>query len=300
MSYLKDKLIVKGPVAWMARNPVASNLLMIVLIVGGLFSAVTIKKEVFPDFALDYVSVSVSYPGASPEEVERGIVMVIEENLRGLEGVKEVTSRASEGYGSVTAEVIEGEDRQKVYQDIQQEVSRIRTFPEDAERPVVSLSGRHRDVIDFVLSGEVPESVMAEQAEIIKDRLLQHPGITQLSITGIRPYQITISPSQDTLRAYGLTLKDVASRVNALAVELPGGGIKTTSGEILLRMDERRDYGDQFAELPVITTADGSLVRLRDIAEIKDGFDRSRSTLLTGTAFVQSKWMSIALAIKHL
>ncbi len=273
MTYLKDKLISKGPVAWMARNPVASNLLMIVLLVGGLFSAATIKKEVFPDFALDFVTVSVSYPGASPEEVERGIVMVVEENLRGLEGVKEVTSRASEGSGSVTAEVLEGADRQKIYQDVQQEVSRITTFPEDAERPVVALSDRMRDVIDFVLYGNVPEEVMAEQAEIIKDRLLQHPGITKLSITGIRPYQITISPSQDTLRAYGLTLKDVAQRVNALAVELPGGGIKTTSGEILLRMDERNDYGNQFAELPIITTADGSLVRLRDIAEIKDGFD---------------------------
>lgn len=281
MTYKTDKLITKGPVAWMARNPVASNLLMIVLIVGGLVSASSIKKEVFPDFAIDYVTVSVSYPGASPEEVERGIVQVVEENLRGLEGVKEVTARASEGRGSVTAELIEDADRQKVYQDIQQEVSRIRTFPKDAERPVVSLSGRKRDVIDFVLYGDVSESVMAEQAEIIKDRLLQHPGITQLSVTGIRPYQITISPSQETLLAYGLTLKDVASRVNALAVELPGGGIKTSSGEILLRMDERRDYGSQFAELPVITGADGSIVRLRDIAEIKDGFDEESEHFVT-------------------
>ncbi|MDD2598144.1 MAG: efflux RND transporter permease subunit [Kiritimatiellae bacterium] len=273
MTDLKDKLIPKGPIAWMARNSVASSLMMVVLIVGGLFTGVTIKKEVFPDFELDFVTVSIAYPGASPEEVERGIVMVVEENLRGLEGVKEVTSRAQEGRASIIAEVLEGADRQKVYQDVQQEVSRITTFPEDAERPVVALSDRMRDVIDFVLYGDVPEEVMAEQAEIIRDRLLEHPGITQVSITGIRPYQITISPSQNTLRAHGLTLKDVAQRVNALAVELPGGGIKTTSGEILLRMDERHDYGNQFANLPVITTADGSLVRLRDIAEIKDGFD---------------------------
>ena len=278
--YKNDNTITKGPVAWMARNPVASNLLMIVLLVGGLLSATSIKKEVFPDFALDYVTVSVAYPGASPEEVERGIVMVVEENLRGLEGVKEVTARAQEGSGSVTAELIEGAERQKVYQDIQQEVSRIRTFPEDAERPVVSLSGRQRDVIDFVLYGDVSEEVLAEQAEIIKDRLLQHPGITKLSISGIRPYQITISPSRDTLRAYGLTLKDVAARVEALAVELPGGGVKTSSGEILLRMDERRDYGNQFAELPIITTDEGSVVRLRDIAQIKDGFDEESERFL--------------------
>jgi len=257
----------------MARNPVASNLVMLVAITGGLLTGFSIKKEVFPDFALDFVTVSVAYPGASPEEVERGIVTVIEENLRGQEGVKEVTASAIEGRGSVVAELMEGADRQKIYQDIQQEISRITTFPEDSERPVVALSLRRRDVLDFVLYGDVPEQVLAEQAEIIKDRLLENPGITQLSLTGIRPYQITISPSRDTLRAHGLTLKDIAARVNALAVELPGGGIKTTAGEILLRMDERRDYGDQFASLPVITGSDGSIVYLRDIAEIKDGFD---------------------------
>ncbi|MFO7936204.1 MAG: efflux RND transporter permease subunit [Kiritimatiellia bacterium] len=273
MTYKSDTTVPKGPIAWMARNPVASNLMMIVLLAGGLLSGIAVKKEVFPDFALDFVTVSVAYPGASPEEVERGIVMVVEENLRGLEGVKEVTARAQEGSGSVTAELIKGAERQKVYQDIQQEVSRIRTFPEDAERPVVSLSGRQRDVIDFVLYGNVPERVLAEQAEIIKDQLLLHPGVTKLSISGVRPYQITISPSRDTLRSYGLTLKDIAARVEALAVELPGGGVKTSSGEILLRMDERRDYGSQFAELPVITTDEGSIVRLRDIAQIKDGFD---------------------------
>lgn len=264
----------------MARNPVAANLLMFVILLGGLLSATSIKKEVFPDFALDYVTVSVAYPGASPEEVERGIVMVIEENLRGLEGVKEVTARAQEGLGSVTAELIEGAERQKVYQDIQQEVSRIRTFPEDAERPVVSLSGLQRDVIDFVLYGDVSEEVLAEQAEIIKDKLLHDPGITKLSISGIRPYQITISPSRDTLRAYGLTLKDIAARIEALAVELPGGGVKTSSGEILLRMDERRDYGSQFAELPIITADDGTVVRLRDMARIKDGFDEESERFL--------------------
>ncbi len=280
MTYSDDKTIARGPIAWMARNPVAANLFMIVLLIGGLFSVSTMKKEVFPDFALDFVTVSVAYPGAGPEEVERGIVMVIEENLRGLEGVKEVTSVAREGAGTVTAELIAGEDRQKIYQDIQQEVSRIRTFPEDAERPIVSLSGRQRDVLDFVIYGDVPETVLSEQAEIIKDRLLQHPGVTKLEISGIRPYQITVTPSRDTLRAYGVTLSDIADRVEALAVELPGGGIKTSSGEILLRMDERRDYGHQFAELPIITTPDGSIVRLRDIAEIQDGFDEESERFL--------------------
>jgi multidrug efflux pump subunit AcrB len=275
-----DKTTPRGPIAWMARNPVASNLLMIVMLVGGVLTSTSIKKEVFPDFELDFVTVAVDYPGASPEEVERGIVMVVEENLRGLEDVKEVTSVASEGRGTVTAELIEGCERQRVYQDIQQEVARIRTFPEDAERPIVALSSRQRDVIDFVLFGEVPENVLAKQAELIKDQLLEHPDITKLTISGVRPYQITISPSRDILRAYGLRLNDIAERVHALALELPGGGIKTTSGEILLRMDERRDYGSQFAALPIITTADGSVVRLRDMAEIKDGFDEENERFL--------------------
>jgi multidrug efflux pump subunit AcrB len=264
---------LRGPIAWMAGNSVAANLAMFVLIVGGLITAARIKKEVFPDFTLDTVTVSVSYPGASPEEVERGIILVVEENIRGIEGVKEVTSKGTEGRATISAELLEGSDAQKVYQDIQQEVDRITTFPEDAEKPTVEVAARRRGVLDLALYGDVPEKTLREQAELIRDRLLLDENITQVELTGVRDLEITISVSREALRKYGLTLSDVSNRIGNLALELPGGGIKTASGEILLRIKERRDYGEEFAKLPIITAADGTLVRLGDIAEVNDGFD---------------------------
>ena len=264
---------LRGVIAWMAGNPVAANLVMIILLAGGVMTAGRIKKEVFPDFIMDRVRISVPYPGASPEEVERGIILSVEEGIRGLVGVKEVTSKATEGRGSVTAELLEGAEAQKVYQDIQQQVDRITTFPEDAEEPTVELVARKRQVIDLALYGSVPDTVLREQAELIRDRLLQDKGITQVDLSGIRDYEITVFVSRDALRKYQLTLDEVARRIGGLALELPGGGIKTKGGEILLRMKERRDYGDQFAKLPIITGADGTVVLLGDIAEIRDGFN---------------------------
>jgi multidrug efflux pump subunit AcrB len=129
----------RGPIAWMVHNRVTPNLLMVFLLVGGLFMSTRIKQEVFPEFDLDIVRVSVPYPGASPEEVEQGIVLVVEENVRAIDGVKEVTATAAEGRGTVNIELREGTDSQKVYQEIKQAVDRIVTFPQDAERSEVVL-----------------------------------------------------------------------------------------------------------------------------------------------------------------
>ena len=262
-----------GFIGWMASNPVTANLIMLVLLVGGLIAAFRIKQEVFPDFDLDMVAVSVSYPGASPEEVERGIILSIEEGIRGLEGVDEVTSRATEGSGSVTAELMEDVDPQKVYQDIQQEVARITTFPEDAEEPVVALASRKREVLNTALHGEVSETVLREQAERLRERFLLDPDITQIKLSGIRDYEIAIFVPRENLAKYNTTLAAIAQTIDDLALELPGGGIRTKGGEILLRMSERRDYGAQFADLPVVTANDGTVVHLGDIATITEGFD---------------------------
>jgi multidrug efflux pump subunit AcrB len=269
----KHKNSAPGPIAWMARNSVTANLAMLVLLIGGIMTAVRIKKEVFPEFSLSMVNVSVSYSGASPEEVERGIVLAIEENIRGLEGVKKVTSRASEGRASITAELLEDADEQKVYQDIQQEVNSITTFPEDAETPTVALASHVREVLNVSLYGDVDPMVLREQAEALRDRFLLDENITQVELSGVSDYEIVVSVPRDNLSKYNLTLSDVATKIDALALELPGGGIKTDGGEILLRMKERRDYASQFANLPIITNNDGTVVTLDDIAEIKDAFD---------------------------
>jgi multidrug efflux pump subunit AcrB len=265
----------KGPIAWMAGHSVTANLLMLVLLVGGFFLGYHIKKEVFPDFELDQVQITVPYPGASPQEVERGIILAIEEAVQGLEGVNEVRASAREGVGTVTVEMIEGEDLQKLAQDIKSEVDRITSFPEEAEEPQVVIVSRKRYVVSLALYGDQSEAVLREYAEYLRDRLLQNPDITQVELVGVRNYEISVELSQDALRTYSLTLEEVAQRIGRTSVELPGGAVKTPGGDILVRVKERKDYGHEFGKIPIITANDGTQVLLEDIADIKDGFEET-------------------------
>ncbi|GBC63032.1 AcrB/AcrD/AcrF family protein [Desulfonema ishimotonii] len=270
---MTEKNTQGGAIAWMAGNSVAANLLMLVLLVGGLFCGTRIRQEVFPEFEMDFVTISVSYPGASPEEVEQGIILAVEEAVRGLDGVSEVTSSANEGRGSVTVEALLGADLQKLANDIQSEVDRVTSFPEDAEEPQVEIASRRRGVISVVIYGDPGERVLREVAETARDNMLRSPDVTQAELSAVRDFEISIEVPQEKLRAHNLTLGEVAERVGAASVELPGGGLKTPSGEVLVRMKERRDYGREFARIPVITRNDGTEVVLDDIATIIDGFE---------------------------
>ncbi len=265
----------KGAIVWMAGHSVTANLVMLVLLLGGLYMGIRIKKEVFPYFELDLVQITVPYPGASPQEVERGIILAIEEAVQGLEGVNEVRASAREGVGTVTVEMIEGENLQKLAQDIQSEVDRITSFPDEAEEPQVVIVSRKRYVVSLALYGDQSEGVLREYAEYLRDRLLQQPGITQVELTGVRNYEISVEIPQDTLRTHNLTLEEVAQRIGRTSMELPGGAVKALGGDILVRVKERRDYGHEFGKIPIITTNDGTQVLLEDIADIKDGFEET-------------------------
>jgi multidrug efflux pump subunit AcrB len=278
----------RGPLAWMAHNRVTPNLVMLFLLVGGAFMSTRIKKEVFPDFELDTISVTIAYPGASPEEVEQGIVLAVEEAVRGLDGVKEVSAVAAEGVGRITVELLESANGQNVYQEVQQEVERITTFPEEAEQPQVTLDVRRRGVIEMQLYGQADAWTLRSLAEDVRDRLLQEPGITQVDLEGVRNFEIHVEIPEDNLRAYGLTLAQVAEAIRATAVELPGGSLKTDGGEILVRFKERRDWAEEFARLPLITTAAGALIRLEDVARVAEGFeDRNVETTYDGMPSVE-------------
>jgi len=230
------------------------------------------KQEVFPDIALDMVMVSVAYPGASPEEVEDGIILAIEEAVRNLEGVYEIIGTAREGGGFVSIELLRGANVYRLAQEVKSEIDRIITFPEEAEEPEVRINQIRRDVLTVVLYGDVSTSVLHRTGENLRDFLLQSPDITQVDLEGVPPLEISIEPSQEELRRYGLTLGDIAARLAASSADIPAGGLKTGTGEVLVRLTERRDYGKQFAELPIIVTETGSKVLLRDIARIDDSF----------------------------
>ena len=265
----------RGPIAWMAKNSVAANILMIILLVGGFYYTKKVKQEFLPEATLDVVSVSVPYPGAGPEEVEQGILLAVEEAVRGIDGVKKVTSTANEGNGSVRVEVLPSYDVNQVTDDVRNEVNRIRTFPLDAEKPVISAIKLKRSVLNLIVSADVPETTLREITEQVRDRLLQEEGVTQADLTDVRSLEIGIEIPQDRLREYGLSLSDIASIISRSSVELPGGGMKTSGGEILVRVMDRRDLGREFAQIPIVTAADGTQVMLEDIANIRDNFDDS-------------------------
>ncbi len=263
----------RGPIPWMAKNAVAANVLMLILIVGGLVTlASNIKQEVFPEVEMDIVSTVVTYPGASPAEVEQAVILAVEEAVRGIDGVKKITSTAMEGMGTINVELLLGADKDRALNDVKSAIDRITSFPEDVERPTVSLLSNRQQVISLVLYGDVDEATLRAVAENSRRELLRDPRVTYVELSGIRPLEISIEVPQAQLRKYDLTLDEIAARVNAASVELPGGGVKTDAGEILLRTTERRDRGNEFGEIILLSRPDGSQVRVEDIATIKDGF----------------------------
>ncbi len=265
----------KGAIAWMAQNYVAANLAAGVLILVGIISMMHIKQEVFPEFDLDMVSIVVPYPGASPAEVEKGVILAIEEAVRGLDGVKEVRSVANEGVGTVLVELMDNTNENKALTDIKNAVDRIVTFPQEAERPIVSLVSNRHEVIDLMIYGDASEKSLRAIAEKTRDDLQALPQITEVDVAGVRKPQINIEVPQAQLRAHNLTLDQIAARIRRAAVEMPAGGVKTPAGEVLLRTEERRDFGEQFEDVVVASDPSGSTVRVGDIARVDDGFEDS-------------------------
>jgi multidrug efflux pump subunit AcrB len=257
----------------MARNHVAANLLMMVFIVGGLVIGTSVKQEVFPEIDLDVITVTVAYPGAGPEEVEEGIILKLEERLNGVNGIKEMRSRAVEGAGTVTLELMDGEDVDEVLQDVKAEVDRLETLPEEAEQPVIAKVVTRSEVIAVAIYGDASERTLRERAEEVQDELLALPGITQVDLVGVRPYEVSIEVPEETLRSHGLTRERIAARVRDASLDLPAGTVKSRSEEVLLRTKEKRYRGDEYADIVVIDDPGGAEVRLGDIAEVRDTFE---------------------------
>jgi len=263
---------MKGAIAWFADNHVAANLLMFFLLIAGIITAFSIKLEVFPETTLDKINISVAYPGASPEEVEEGVVRRIEENIAGLTGIERIDSKAREGSGSVTIEIMKDWDLKKLLDEVKAEVDRITTLPDEAEKPVIRELTRQSQVVSISVYGDVSETSIKHMAETIKDELTNLPGITLAEIAASRDNEIHIEISENTLRKYGLTLGMVAAAVEKNSLDLPAGSVKTATGEVLIRTKGRRYYAPDYHDIPIITHPDGTNVTLGDIADLKEGF----------------------------
>ncbi|HMB40979.1 MAG TPA: efflux RND transporter permease subunit [Balneolaceae bacterium] len=264
-----------GAIAFMAQNPIAANLIMIILLGGGIWTMFNIQKEVFPQFQLDIVDVSVVYPGAAPAEVEQGILQPVEEAIRGVQGIKEITSTANEGSGTVSIELVAGTDRMKTYQDIDQAVNRIRTFPDDIEEPRVELQSNQTEVMVIGIYGDADIWTLRSIAEDLRNRMLSDPRITQVEIGNVPDYVTHIEIPSERLREYGLTLGEIASIVEESSRDVPAGSVETSSGEILLRMQERKQWADEFRNIELISSVNGGSITLGDIAAVTDGFEET-------------------------
>jgi len=264
-----------GIITWMAKNTVSANLVMIACLLGGYLFIQTIGQEVFPQFQVGAVRISVTYPGASPEEIEKGIILAVEDAIGRVDGIDEIRSLAKEGIAIVTVDAINGVDTQVLAQDLQQQIDRITTFPDDAEKPQVNILTLRRRGLILALYGDTTEANLHKLAEQFRDQLLQDPGITQVELAGVRPLEMSIEVSQENLRRYRLTVGEIAQHIRQASIELPGGSLKTAGGEILIRMKTRKDSAQDFAHIPIITTPDGSQVLLADIATITDGYEEN-------------------------
>lgn len=263
---------MKSAISWFAKNHVAANLLMIFVLVAGIWTARTMKVEVFPETSTDRVSISVVYTGASPAEVEEGVITKIEEAVAGIEGVKRVDSTAAESLGSVVVEVLSGFDIKKVTDDIKSAVDRITTFPDEAERPVTAEVSLRSDVIAVALYGDVPEGTIKNLAQRLKDEMSGLPDVTAVEVYGVRDPEVHIEIPEKTLREYGLTLGQVSTAVQKGGLDLPAGSVKTGQGEVLVRSKGRRYYARDYADIALLSRNDGSKVTLGQIAKLSDGF----------------------------
>ncbi|MDJ0907117.1 MAG: efflux RND transporter permease subunit [Woeseiaceae bacterium] len=266
-----------GLINWFIANPVAANLLMIVLLVGGALSAYNLRSQVFPTISPGTVIVTVPFPGATPAEVEEGITRRVEEAVLGIDGVKRVTSNASENVGIVTIETNDFADRDVVKDDVESAVDRLSDFPpENAEKPIVVAPKPTGGVVTLAIVGDVGEAALRRAAEEIERDLLSQRGVSLVQLEGARDYEISIEISEATLRRYGLSFNEVASAVRRSSLDLAGGSIASDSGEILLRTNQKRQAGVDFESVVVRTQADGSVITLADIATVRDEFVRER------------------------
>ncbi|WP_411845330.1 efflux RND transporter permease subunit [Roseibacillus persicicus] len=259
-------------IAWFADNPVVANILMIAILGWGAFTAINVRKEAFPSFDAESVTVTVPFLGGTPEDVERGVAVKIEEALQQVKGIDRITSVSTESSAVVTVEALEDYPLKKLLDDVKIQVDAIPSFPEQAEKPVVEENQRLNTVMRIDVHGSVGEAVLKEAARNLRDELLKLDGISIINTSGVRDYEISVEVSEEKLRFYNLTFDEVADAISNNSLDLSGGTVRSDGGDISVRSRTQAYLAEDFAEIPLRTTAEGTRIFLRDVASIRDGF----------------------------
>ena len=266
---------MSGWIAWFARNHVAANLLMFAIVIAGLMTVPSIKQTIMPDFEINYVTATVVYPGASPEDIERSVTTRLEEEVQDVEGIKELQASANEGATNLTIELEDDYEMSRALTELNSRINGVRNLPEETEKPVVSEMVWSRAVIDIALHGNADERTLTELGHGLRDELAALPGISKVTISAIRPYEVSIEVSEAALQRFGLSFDDVSRAVRRSSLDMPGGSVKTSGGEILLRTEGQAYRGAEFAAIPLVTREDGSRVVVGDVARVVDGFEET-------------------------
>ncbi|MEZ5039931.1 MAG: efflux RND transporter permease subunit [Saprospiraceae bacterium] len=262
------------------KYSVAVNVLMLVIVLFGIMGLLNTKSSFFPLADTNIINIAITYPGASPEEIEEGVVLKIEDNLRGLVGIDRVTSSSRENGASLTIEGFRNYDIDVLLADVKNAVDRVPSFPVDMEPPVVSKFEIINEAISFTVSGEgVNLKTLKQIARDIETDLRATPGISQVTLSGFPAEEIEIAVREADLRAYDLTFEEVSRAVASANILTTGGNIKTSGEEYLIRANNRVYYGDELDFIVVRADASGNIIRLKDIATVRDRWSESPDKL---------------------
>ena len=268
-------------IRWFAKNDVAANFLLLAILFLGLRAAFTqIPLEVRPSYEFREVEIRMNYRGGTPEDVERTIVLPIEQAMEGLAGVKELRSEIRSGSAEIELEPDRDADIDKMLEEVQRRVESISTFPNETERPRIRIPSTDSwwEVCTVIVYGNLSESDLLKLSYKVRDDLLNLPGISQVELSGNREREIGIETDPDTLQSYDLSIQDLTDAIRRSSIDLPAGSIRTSGGQMLLRTKSQAYNGDDFRNI-IIRAENGAQLRLGDVAKVSDGFQENRSIL---------------------
>lgn len=259
--------------AWFTRNPVAANLLMLLILIAGVFTLQSIRIEGFPALPSSSVTITTLYPGAGAEQVDRGVSRKIEKALEGMPGVKKISSFSEEGVSFVWVQKVSGFDMDRFQNEIESRVNAVSNLPQLAERPVIEQDEFSIDALTVQVYGNTDNDTLQKVARTVKEALLAHPEITKMTPFGLLPHEIRIEVDDAKLRAHRITLQDVARAIERASLDYRTGSIDSSAGKVVIRADQKSFSYEEFASIPLLTSASGARLILKDVADVIDGFE---------------------------
>jgi multidrug efflux pump subunit AcrB len=274
---------MRGLLTWFIKYPTWANVIKILIMIFGLMALLNMKTSFFTELDSNMISITVVYPGASPEEIEQGVVQKIEDNLKGIQGIDRYSSTSQENFASIMVEVFRSYDIGEVLMDVKNAVERINSFPQGIEPPVVAKTPASEFAISFGITGPDDLNSLKATAKMIEYDLRAISGISQIAISGYPEEEIVAYVRDNDLRTYGITIDDVTRALRMSNVELTAGTIKTENEEIIIRLNQKHYFAESLTDIPVLAMPDGRVVRLRDIAEIRNTWeDNPKRTFING------------------